>query len=101
MSSIATKPSARLTTVADASPETILQKMQSLSGSEDSFLRDGGPANADQLPDRRLDEPRRVVVAVATSGTVDEHQVVAADLLAPAAPACVVGESAQAGPALP
>ena len=41
-------------------------------------------AHADELADGRVDEPRRVVVAVAAAGAVDEHDVLA-DLLAPAA----------------
>ena len=38
---------------------------------------DGGAAHADELADRRVDEPRRVVVAVAAARAVDEHDVLA------------------------
>ena len=49
-------------------------------GSEDPLLRDGGGADAHQLADGRVDEPRRVVVAVAAAGPVDEHRVLGAEL---------------------
>src|SRR5262245_17673620 len=91
MSSIATKPSARLTTVAGASPATILQKMQSASGSDDPFLRDGRSADSDEGADRRVDEPGRVIVAVAATRTIDQYEVLAPDLLAPAPSACRIG----------
>src|SRR5712691_7094546 len=87
MSSMATKPSVRLTTVAGSSPRAILQKMQSgsKSGSEDPLLRHGSAPHGHELADGRVDEPRRVVVAVAPAGTVDEHDVRLADLLVPPA----------------
>ena len=49
-------------------------------------------------PDRRVDEPRRVVVAVAAARTVDEHDVL--HLAAPAARAELVRQRAQRGAAL-
>jgi len=58
MSSIATNPSARSTTVAGSSPRTILQKMQSCSGSEDSLLRDASTSHADEVAHLALHEPR-------------------------------------------
>ena len=52
MSSIATKPSVRLTTVAGSSPATILQKMQSgRSCSQDPLVGDRAGAHADELAD--------------------------------------------------
>src|SRR5438552_4046063 len=88
MSSIATKPSVRLTIAAGASPRTMRQKMQS-SGSDDPLLRHRESAHADELADGRADEPWRVVVSVAATGTVDEHDVLTTDLLAPATEAGV------------
>src|SRR4029079_14746257 len=80
MSRIATKPS----TACTWSPSrTSVQKRQS-SGSANPLLRDLGAANAHELAHRRVDEPRRVVVAVAAAGPVDEHDVLAPALLAPA-----------------
>src|SRR6266536_1092254 len=52
------------------------QKRQSARCSgKDPLLGDGGRADADELADGRIDEPRRVVVAVAATGPVDEHVV--------------------------
>ena len=83
MSRIATKPSV----FATWSPSrTSLQKRQS-SGDigEDPLLRDRAPADGDELAERTVDEPGRVVGAVAAAGPVDEHDVAAADLRAPSA----------------
>ena len=66
----------------------------------DPLLGHGCAANADELPNRGVDEPRRVVVAVAAAGTVDEDDVVAADLRRPARAAGLVRERAQARAAL-
>ena len=55
------------------------------------------PRTVHELPHRRLDEPGRVVGAVAAAGPVDEDDVVAADLLGPAGAARLVGERAQPG----
>src|SRR6266508_866669 len=80
MSRTATRPSV----FATWSPSrTSLQKRQS-SGSEDRLLRHGRAAHPHELADRCVDEPRRVVVAVATPRPVDEHDVLRADLPPPA-----------------
>src|SRR4029077_6726404 len=97
MSSIARSPSPRLTIVAGSSPAWILQKMQSGSRSKDPLLRHRRTADSDEFPNRRVDEPRRVVVAVAAARAVDEDDVLGTDLLAPAAHARVVRERAQPG----
>src|SRR3954452_24142542 len=79
MSWIATKPSP----FATWSPSrTSLQKRQS-SSSEDPLLRHRCAADAHELADGRIDQPGRVVVAVAAARPVDEHDVFRADLLAP------------------
>ena len=57
----------------------------------------GRAAHADELADGSVDEPGRVVGAVAAAGPVDEDDVVAADLVRPAGAAGGVGERAQAG----
>src|SRR5438034_9976179 len=73
MSLIATKPSARCR----CSPSrTSMQKRQSSGGGNDPVLGHRGGADAHELPDRCIDEPRRVVVPVASPGAVDEHDVV-------------------------
>src|SRR5262249_5082684 len=94
MSRIATRPSVAATW----SPSRYsVQKRHSGSGGTDALLGDGGAPDADVRADRRVDEPRRVVVAVAAAGAVDEHDVVTAELRTPAleagfvrggAPAC-------------
>src|ERR1017187_7563408 len=71
MSLIATKPSARWTW---SPSRTSMQNRQSSGcGGKDPLLGDTGRAHADELSDRRVDEPRRVVVAVAAAWAVDEH----------------------------
>ena len=45
--------------------------------SDNALLRDRAAADAHELADRRVDEPRRVVVAVAAARPVDEHGVLA------------------------
>src|SRR6476619_1717305 len=95
MSSIARSPSPRFTTVAGSSPASILQTMQSGSRSEDPLLRHRRTADSDELANRSVDEPRRVVVAVAAARAVDEDDVLGTDLLAPAPHARVVRERAQ------
>ena len=59
----ATKPSAARTW---SPSRTSVQKRQS-SGSADPLLGDRRAADAHELADRRVDEPRRVVVAVAAA----------------------------------
>src|SRR3954452_10131490 len=94
MSLIATKPSARAT---NAPSRTMLQKRQSSRCfGTDSLLGDGRSANAHEPADRRVDEERRVVVAVATAGAVDEDDVLAAELRVPASKLLGVAEGAQA-----
>ena len=80
MSRIAAKPSA----FATWSPSRAsLQKRQS-SGSEDPLLHDRCAADRHELAHRRVDEPGRVVGAVAAARPVDENDVLPADLRRPA-----------------
>src|SRR2546430_4560985 len=80
MSGIATKPSV----FATWSPSwTSRQKRQS-SGSENPLRCDARPADTDELSDRRLDEPGRVIVPVTAAGPINEDDVICADLLTPA-----------------
>src|SRR5580765_5553895 len=84
MSLIATNPRVFATYVPS---RTMSQNRQSSGGDgKDSLLRDGFGADADELSDGRLDEKRRVVVAVAAARTVDENDVGAAELRVPAPP---------------
>src|SRR5262245_41629859 len=83
MSSIAIRPSERPTTFAGRSPRTIRQKMQSSSGSEDPLLGDRLAPYADELADLAPHDPRRVVAREAAARPIDEHDVLAPDLLAP------------------
>src|SRR5690242_3315913 len=83
MSSIASRPSARLTTVDGTSPAWILQKMQSGSRSEYPLLRDRAAADPHELADGGVHQPRRVVVAVAAAGPIDEHDVFLPHLVPP------------------
>src|SRR4051794_15300182 len=96
MSRIATKPSAARTW---SPSRTSRQKRQS-SGSADPLLGHGRAADADELADRGVHEPGRVVVAVTAARTVDEHDVLAAELLAPAPEAGGTRRVAQARSAL-
>src|SRR6185436_9163747 len=92
MSSTATNPSAALT----CSPSrTSVQKRQSGCEANDSLLRDVVGPYADELTLRRLDEPRRVVVAVASARPVDEDGFFAAQLPGPPPPAGFGGESTE------
>src|SRR5207248_7925097 len=75
------------------------QKRQS-SGSADPLLRYRRAAHAHELADRRVDEPGRVVVTVAAAGTVDQHDVLGAELAAPACEARRVRRGAQPRAAL-
>src|SRR5215470_12661437 len=97
MSRIATKPSAAWRW---SPSRTSWQKRQS-SGSEDPLLRDGAGTDPDDPADRGLDEPRRVVVAVASAGAVDQHLVLLADLAPPPPHAGQPGDLSEAGAALP
>src|SRR5204863_3359099 len=96
MSRIATKPSA----FATWSPSwTSRQKRQS-SGSDNPLRRDARPADRDELSDRRVDEPGRVIVPVAAAGPINEDDVICADLLTPAGETCSFGRCAQPGAAV-
>src|SRR6266436_68713 len=93
MSRIATKPSA----FATWSPSwTSRQKRQS-SGSENPLRCDARPADTDKLSDRRLDEPGRVIVPVAAAGSINEDDVIYADLLTPARETCRFRRCAEPG----
>ena len=48
-----------------------------------ALLRHLEPSDPDDLADLAVDEPRRVVVAVAAARAIDEHDVVGTDLLPP------------------
>src|SRR6478672_2656700 len=96
MSRIATKPSAARTW---SPSRASVQKRQS-SGSEDPLLRGAACPDAQQLADLPAHEPGRVVVAVAAAGPVEEHDVLASDLRAPASEARRAGVLAQALAAL-
>src|SRR5829696_2850812 len=95
MSRIATNPSPAWTW---SPSRTRLQKRQSPSGSEDPLLGDRPAANWHEAADGRgrIDEPRRVVVAVPSPWPVDEHEVVAAQLRPPPRLARLVRERPQA-----
>src|SRR5207344_722490 len=61
-------------------------------------VRDPEGAHPDELADGRVDQPRRVVVAIAAAWAVDEHDVLG--LLAPGLQARLVRQPAEAGAAL-
>src|SRR3982751_3302574 len=81
MSRIATKPSVALTW----SPSRYRRqnRQSSPSGSDDPLLHDGARADTNQLSDRRVDQPGRVVGAVAAARAVDEHLVLRPQLRLP------------------
>src|SRR5437867_10653915 len=95
-SSSATKPSVSATCFPSRKSR---QKRQSSVGNQ-TLLGHRGRPNADERADLAADEPRRVVVAVAATGPVDQHLVLAAELRVPAAAAELGGKRAQARPAL-
>src|SRR3954451_11945033 len=99
MSLIATKPFALCTYA--PSGAMLSNRQSSRCFGTDSLLRRGGGADANERPDGRVDEPRRVVVAVAAARRVDEARVLGAELAAPARNAQLVGERPQARAALP
>src|SRR6266516_177378 len=98
MSLIATNPFARCTY--EPSRAMLQNRQPSRCFGTDSLLGHTCATHRDELPDRRVDEPGRVVVAVASAWPVDEHRVDSADLALPAAQAELVGERTQARPAL-
>src|SRR6266404_4921576 len=62
----------------------MLQKRQSSRGDGNDALRpDCLCAHRHELPDRRVQQEGRIVVPVATSRTVDEHEVARAELRLP------------------
>src|SRR6266545_2488203 len=62
MSRMATKPSVALTW--SPSRKSLQKRQSSASGSEDPLLDDGARADANEVADRRVHEPGRVVGAV-------------------------------------
>src|SRR3954468_21885538 len=91
MSATATNPSAACTW---SPSRTSVQKRQSSRGpGKDPLLLHALRAHVDELADGRVDEPGRVVVAVAPPGTIDEDDVLV--LALPAAHAELVRERAQ------
>src|SRR5881409_2350565 len=83
MSLIATNPFAFRTYVPS---RTMLQKRQSSGGDGKYSLLGHGPrTDLHELADRCVHEERRVVVAIAATGPVDEHRVALAHLRPPAA----------------
>src|SRR5262245_60415013 len=83
MSLIATKPFVFATYVP---LRTMSQNRQPSRGDgKDALLGHCLGAHPDELAHRRLDQEGRVVVAVAPAGAVDEHDLLAAELRAPAA----------------
>src|SRR5580765_2033965 len=98
MSLIATKPFALCTY---APSRAMLQKRQSSRCfGTDALLRRRRPAHPHERADRRVDQPRRIVVAIATARPVDEHRVLHADLAAPAGETQLVRQRAQPRAAL-
>src|SRR2546421_5316956 len=87
MSRIATNPSPTRTW----SPSRTSRQNRQSSRSDDPLLRHRCGARAYERPDGRVEEPGRVVVSVAASGSVDEDGVAAPDLAVPASPARRVG----------
>src|ERR1700687_2602716 len=74
----------------------MLQKRQSSRGDgKDTLRSDCVRAHLNELPDRRVEKERRIVVAVASSRAVDEHEVALAELRTPAAPFELARESAK------
>src|SRR5437868_6086204 len=94
MSWIATNPFDLATYVPS---RTMSQNKQVSRGNgKDPLLGDGLRTYADELPQRRVDEERRVVVAVAAARPVDQDDVFAAELAAPAPLLELARECAQA-----
>src|SRR5690242_15382159 len=80
MSRMATKPSEELTW----SPSRKSWQKRQSSGSENPLLRDRSPTHWNELADLAAKEPGRVVVAVAAARAIDEDDILASDLRAPA-----------------
>src|SRR5919198_60638 len=92
MSLMATNPSADATW----SPSRYSRQKRQSSASDDPLLRHARAADADELPDLGVNEPRRVIVAIASAGPVDEDDVLAADLPPPPLAARRVGGCTEA-----
>src|SRR5262245_58095276 len=93
MSLIATNPFAWCTY---APSRAMSQKRQPSSRfAKNTLLHHARATHRHELADRSVDQPRRVVVAVAAARPVDEHRVGRADLRVPAADAELVRERAQ------
>src|SRR6476659_9932785 len=81
MSLIATKPRVFATY---APFRAMSQNRQPSCGDgKDPLPGQGLGTDPDELADRRIDQERRVVVAVPAAGAVDEHALLAAELRAP------------------
>src|SRR5215510_10445311 len=101
MSVIATTPGAARTWSPSLYSRQKRQSFSPESGSENALLRDRGRADTDELADRHVDEPRRVIVSVTASRTIDNHVVVRAELRAPAVHARLVRDSAEPRTSVP
>ena len=86
----------------DRRPATRRQKRQSVAATTASTPSSATPTARARtsVADRRVDEPRRVVVGVAAARAVDEDDVLAPDPARPASPARAVGRRPQARAAL-
>src|SRR5437016_288180 len=96
MSRIATNPSP----VRTWSPSPTRRQNRQSSGSDDPLLCDRSAADAYERADGSVDEPGRIVVAVAAPRPVDEHGVLASDLGLPAGAARGVRGRSQTAAAL-
>src|SRR5439155_23285030 len=93
MSLIATKPSASRIW----SPSLNNRQKRQSSGSDNPLLLDRRRAHPHELTDGSVDEPRRVVVPVAAARSIDQNDILSAELRTPALKAGLLRESAQAG----
>src|SRR6476646_3501397 len=94
MSLIATNPLARWTY--DPWRAMLQKRHPSRCFGTNPLLSHAQASNCDQLTDRRVDEPRRVVVAVPPAGSVDQNPIDRPDLAGPARDAQVVRERPEA-----
>src|ERR1700675_4387531 len=93
MSRIATKPSALCTWSPSAtSPQ---KRQSSCSDGKDSLLGECNGARFDQPTDLRIEQPGRVVVAIASPGPVDENTIRRAHLRLPPPVTELIRELAQ------
>src|SRR6187455_3151807 len=98
MSRIATNPSAACTW----SPSATSRQNRQFSGCDgkDPLLGDSDCAGFQKLSDVAVDEPRRVVVAVPTTGPIDEHAIGRPDPRLPVTEREIVRERAEPRTAL-